>query len=89
MEKILLFYIIVINFVGFLIMYIDKSKAINNKWRIKEKTLMYIAIIGGSLGSLLGMHTFRHKTKHTKFTFGIPVIIASQLLLLSILGKIL
>lgn len=84
MEESLLFYVVIINLLGFFIMYIDKSKAINNKWRVPEKTLLSIAILGGSIGSLLGMHTFRHKTKHPKFTLGIPVIIICQLLLISV-----
>ncbi|HBF4162456.1 TPA: DUF1294 domain-containing protein, partial [Clostridioides difficile] len=52
-----------------------------HKWRIKEATLMYIAVIGGSIGSMIGMYSFRHKTKHIKFTFGIPFIIFLQFLL--------
>ncbi|EQH70612.1 hypothetical protein QMG_1755, partial [Clostridioides difficile DA00256] len=51
-------------------MYIDKKRAIRNEWRIKEATLMSIAVIGGSIGSIIGMYSFRHKTKHIKFTFG-------------------
>lgn len=62
-------------------MYIDKRKAIENKWRVSESTLISIAIIGGSLGSLLGMYTFRHKTKHIKFTIGIPFIMLIQFIL--------
>ena len=58
-----------------------KYKAKKNLWRIPEATLLTIALIGGSLGSLLGMYTIRHKTKHLKFTVGIPVILIGQLLL--------
>ncbi|MCC0637496.1 DUF1294 domain-containing protein [Clostridioides sp. ES-S-0190-01] len=74
-------YFIIINIIGLSSMYIDKKKAIKNKWRIKETTLLAIAIIGGSIGSIIGMYSFRHKTKHIKFTLGIPFIILLQLLL--------
>ncbi|WP_042273629.1 DUF1294 domain-containing protein [[Clostridium] dakarense] len=79
MNNLIYIYFIIINIVGFYFMYIDKRKAIKNEWRISEATLISIAIIGGSLGSLLGMYTFRHKTKHPKFTIGIPFIILLQI----------
>ncbi|MGX9757003.1 DUF1294 domain-containing protein [Clostridioides difficile] len=82
MKNLISIYFIIINIIGFSSMYIDKKKAIRNKWRIKEATLITIAIIGGSIGSILGMYSFRHKTKHIKFTLGIPFIILLQLLLL-------
>jgi len=63
-------------------MLIDKKKAIKNRWRIKESTLLLFAILGGSIGSYLGMKNFRHKTKHSKFTLGIPFIIFLQLALI-------
>ncbi|MEG0371787.1 MAG: DUF1294 domain-containing protein [Clostridium sp.] len=72
-------YILLINIIGFLTMYIDKRRSIKKKWRISENTLMVIAIIGGSLGSFLGMRMFRHKTKHLKFKLGLPIIIFIQL----------
>lgn len=62
-------------------MLVDKYKARKNLWRIRESTLMAVAALGGSLGSLLGMYTVRHKTKHAKFTIGIPAILAAQILL--------
>lgn len=77
--KYLLIYLLVINAAGFLLMLIDKQKAKKNRWRIPEKTLFLTAIIGGSVGSLVGMYTFRHKTKHIKFTLGMPAILAAQL----------
>lgn len=61
-------------------MLADKIKAKKNRWRIPEATLFLVAAIGGSVGSLLGMHLFRHKTKHLSFTVGIPVILAVQIL---------
>nr|UWI51836.1 DUF1294 domain-containing protein [Clostridioides difficile] len=81
MKNLISIYFIIINIIGFSSMYIDKKKAMKNKWRIKESTLITIAIIGGSIGSIIGMYSFRHKTKHIKFTLGIPFIILLQLLL--------
>ncbi|WP_294188205.1 DUF1294 domain-containing protein [uncultured Clostridium sp.] len=82
MENILFYYLLLINVIAFIIIYIDKQKAIKHKWRIKESTLFLISIIGGSLGTLIGMYTFRHKTKHIKFTLGIPFILIVQILLI-------
>ena len=79
--KYLLLYLVIINAVGFLLMLIDKWKAKHNRWRIPEATLMGIAALGGSVGSLLGMYTVRHKTKHIKVTVGIPVILIAQIAL--------
>jgi len=64
-------------------MLVDKKRAIKNQWRISEKTLIGISIIGGSIGMLAGMSTFRHKTKHKKFTIGIPVILVIQVSILA------
>ena len=83
--KYFLLYLLLINAVGFLLMRIDKRKAKRGRWRIPEATLMGVAAIGGSIGSLLGMYTFRHKTKHVKFTLGIPLILAVQLAALAYL----
>ena len=68
-------YLIIINALGFLLMLADKIKARKKKWRIPEASLMGVAAIGGSFGSLMGMLTFRHKTKHPKFTVGIPLLL--------------
>ena len=78
--KLLLAYLLIINAVGFALMLIDKWKARKNRWRIPEATLMGIAALGGSVGSLLGMYTVRHKTRHPKFTLGIPLILAVQIM---------
>ena len=78
--KVILLYLLIINASGFLLMLIDKWKAKKNLWRIPEKTLLGVALIGGSIGAYAGMQLFRHKTKHLKFTIGIPVIIALQLI---------
>lgn len=77
--KYLLIYLLLINALGFLLMLIDKWKAKHHRWRIPEATLMGVAALGGSVGSLLGMYTVRHKTKHVKFTVGIPVILVVQI----------
>lgn len=76
--SILIFYLITVNAVGFVLMLIDKKKAIKRTWRIPEATLLGIAAMGGSLGALVGMQLFRHKTRHAKFFIGIPVIIIFQ-----------
>ena len=62
-------------------MLADKQKARKKRWRIPEATLIGVAAAGGSIGSLLGMYTFRHKTKHPKFTIGIPFILVLQIVL--------
>lgn len=59
-------------------MALDKFFAQKHMWRISELTLFFIAAVGGSLGSWVGMYLFRHKTKHYKFVIGIPVIILCQ-----------
>ncbi len=77
----LLVYLFLINAVAFFLMLADKKKARKNRWRIPEATLIGVAAAGGSIGSLLGMYTFRHKTKHPKFTIGIPFILVLQIVL--------
>lgn len=79
--KYLFLYLLTINAVAFLLMLIDKQKARKKKWRIPEATLMGVAALGGSIGSLMGMYIFRHKTRHKKFTIGTPAILIAQLLL--------
>ena len=74
-------YLVIMNAIGFLIMLADKKKAQRGRWRIPERTLMAVAILGGSIGCLLGMNLFRHKTKHLKFTIGVPLILAMQIVL--------
>jgi len=74
-------YLIIMNIAGFASMGIDKKRAVNKQWRIPEATLFGIAIIGGSLGSILGMKQFRHKTKHWYFKYGMPLILILQIIL--------
>ena len=77
--KFILLYLLIINAAGFLFMLADKWRAKKNRWRIPEATLMTVAALGGSIGSLLGMYTVRHKTQHLKFTLGISLILAVQI----------
>lgn len=79
MTRLILLYLLLINAAAFLLMLADKQKARKNLWRIPESTLMLSAVLGGSVGSLLGMYAFRHKTRHLKFTVGIPLILALQI----------
>ncbi len=79
--KYFLAYLLLINALAFALMLADKRRARKNRWRIPERTLILTAALGGSVGALLGMYTFRHKTKHLKFTLGIPAILAAQILL--------
>lgn len=78
-------YLLIINAIAFFLMLADKQKARKKKWRIPEATLIGLAVIGGSVGALAGMYTFRHKTKHPKFTIGVPVILALQIVLAVVL----
>ena len=75
----LLYYLIVINVVTFLVYGIDKWKAKQGSWRISEATLLILAVIGGSIGALLGMKVWRHKTMHKKFKYGLPLILLAQI----------
>lgn len=75
-------YFLIINCIGFIIMIIDKSKAKHHLYRISEKALFTVAIIGGSLGVWLGMYLFHHKTKHWYFVWGIPMIVIIQMMII-------
>ena len=83
--RLLILYLLIMNAAGIISMLADKRKAKKKLWRIPESTLLAIAGLGGSVGSLIGMYAFRHKTKHLKFTLGVPVILAAQLILAWIL----
>ena len=82
MANALLYYLIVINVVTFLVYGIDKWKAKQGSWRISEATLLILAVIGGSIGALLGMKVWRHKTMHKKFKYGLPLILLAQIALI-------
>ena len=74
-------YLFLINAAGFLLMLADKRRAQKNRWRIPEATLFSVALLGGSLGSWLGMYAFRHKTRHPSFVIGMPAILLLQIAL--------
>ena len=81
-------YVLIVNALGFYLMWSDKRKAIKDAWRTPERNFFIVALIGGSVGCWAGMQTFRHKTKHIKFTVGIPMILLLQIMaVLWITGK--
>ncbi len=80
--KNLIIYLIIINIIAFLAMFIDKKKAEKDKWRIKESTLLILALAGGSIGAIAGMYVFHHKTQKPRFYIGIPIIIVLHILLI-------
>ena len=84
----LLIYLFLVNALGLVFMLSDKVKAKKNKWRIPEATLMGLAIVGGSLGVMIGMRLFRHKTLHPKFAIGVPLILTMQIILGIIIATI-
>ena len=81
----MLLYLFTINAIACILMLVDKIKAKKNLWRIPESVLFLAAIAGGSVGSLLGMHLFRHKTKHFSFMLGMPLILGIQIIIICIL----
>jgi uncharacterized membrane protein YsdA (DUF1294 family) len=82
LSALLALYFLLINLTGFFLIGLDKRRARRGEWRILEKNLFLTALLGGSIGSILGMHTFHHKTKHWYFRYGLPTILLAQLLLL-------
>ena len=78
---VLLVWLAVINLLTFIVYGADKRRARKGKWRVPEKTLFLLPLLGGSIGALLGMRTFRHKTKHWYFVWGIPAILLAQIAL--------
>lgn len=78
-------YLLGINFVSFCTMGIDKSRAKRQKWRISEKTLFSTAVMGGSIGAILGMRIFHHKTRHWYFVWGMPLILLGQFALAAVI----
>lgn len=79
--QVLLIYFLIINVAGFFLMGIDKLRAKKQVWRVPEKTLFLIAVLGGSVGTNVGMYVFRHKTKHWYFVIGMPLILIAQVAL--------
>ncbi len=82
--KEIIYYLIFINFFTFIVFGIDKYKAIKNNYRIKEKTLFFLAIIGGVIGAIFGMKIFRHKTLKPSFKYGIPILAVIEIILIII-----
>ena len=76
----IIIYLIIINIIGFLVMYIDKQKAKKGKWRIPEKTIFIITVLGGGIGTTAGMYTFRHKTQKIAFVIGFPFITTLEII---------
>ena len=72
--KNIIIYLVIINLIAFLAMWLDKRKAEKGKWRIPENSLLLLVLLGGGIGGIAGMYTFRHKTKKLQFTIGLPVI---------------
>lgn len=85
MIPMIVIYLIVINVIGVYVMWADKQKAKKDQFRIPEKTLFFVAILGGAFGTTYGMYQFRHKTKHWYFKYGMPVILILEVVLLLLL----
>ena len=85
--KAVIIYLIAINLFAFILFGVDKRKAQNNAWRISEKGLFLSAILGGSIGAILGMHVFHHKTKHWYFLYGLPLILVIQIVLVWVIWR--
>ncbi|MBE5890093.1 MAG: DUF1294 domain-containing protein [Lachnospiraceae bacterium] len=81
LKYVIAIYLIIINITGFAVMGVDKKRARQQAWRIPEKSLFLVSIIGGSLGTFLGMRCFRHKTKHWYFVIFMPLILILHLAL--------
>lgn len=77
----IIIYLVIINIIGFYIMWSDKRRAKWGKWRVPENTLFLITALGGGIGTIAGMYTFRHKTKKLKFTIGLPAILILEIIL--------
>ena len=82
MEKNIVIYVVGINLLGFVLMIFDKFKAKKSMYRTAEKTLLTVALLGGSIGSLIGMYLVRHKTKHARFFIGIPAMLVLQIVII-------
>ncbi len=89
MKYLPLIYLLITNIIGFCIMGIDKKRAIRGAYRISEASLFMVALIGGSIGSILGMYHFHHKTRHWYFKIGMPAILILQIVLALLLLQLL
>ena len=81
-QQFLTAYLVLVNAAALALMLTDKKKARRGAWRIPEATLLGIAVLGGSIGAIAGMYLFRHKTRHMKFSLGLPLILAVQIVFL-------
>lgn len=81
MGKWIILYLLAVNLAGFVLMGVDKRRAVRRLWRIPERMLFLSALLGGSFGALVGMYVFHHKTRHWTFFVGIPAILAAQIAL--------
>ena len=81
-QQIFVFYIFIINMLTFIVFVVDKKRAVKNRWRISEKTLMTMTVIGGSFGALLSMSMFRHKTRKPLFKYGVPLVMIVELVIM-------
>ena len=79
--KNILIYLLMINLIGFGMMWSDKRRAKWGKWRIPEQTLFIVTALGGGIGTIAGMYTFRHKTKRMKFIIGLPLLVILEVIL--------
>lgn len=79
--KSIIIYLVIINIVTFIVMGIDKNRAKKKKWRISEGALLTLAVLGGSIGGIAGMYTFRHKTQKKRFSIGFPLILIIEILI--------
>ena len=87
MTQTIVYYLIALNIVTFFVYGIDKWKAKQGSWRISEATLLLLAVIGGSIGALLGMQVWHHKTMHKKFKYGLPMILLAQIAIIYFINK--
>jgi len=87
MTQTIVYYLIALNIVTFLVYGIDKIKAKQKIRRIREASLLVLAVLGGSIGALLGMYVWHHKTKHKKFKYGLPLILLAQIALIYFINK--
>lgn len=82
LHSLMMYYLLAVNMVAFAAFGIDKYKAKRGLWRISEATLLLLAVVGGSIGALMGMRIWHHKTQHAKFRYGLPLIILAQIALI-------
>ena len=87
MTQTIVYILFSINVVTFVVYGIDKLKAKQGSWRISEATLILLAVVGGSIGALLGMKVWHHKTMHKKFKYGLPLILLAQIALIALIDK--